>query len=336
MNTPILFLTFNRPDKTARVFDAIKKAQPKKLYLASDGPRKTKEGEEKLVLETREIISAIDWDCAVYKLYREENLGCKKAVSSAISWFFEHEEMGIVLEDDCLPHETFFPYAESMLHRYKEDESIFHINGSNLLPIEALSSVDTTYYFSKNVHVWGWATWKRAWEKYSLEMEGLDSLETQKTIRAQFADKKISSFWLSLFNHIRKNQTDTWDAQWAFTVLKNNGVCVTPRVNLIENIGFDASATHTKNDDNESVKQSEALSEFSHLVPKDSKNSDHGEPNHTDLNSKIKHPHIEEIHEKNHKYPIRADLDSLVSYRLYIRTFWQKVYNKLKPILKFN
>ncbi len=298
MKSPILFITFNRPDKTARVFDVIKEYKPERLYLASDGPRKHKQNEDMLVLETRKIISQIDWPCEVKKLYRDENLGCKKAVSSAITWFFEQEEMGIILEDDCLPNISFFEYSNMLLKKYKNDADIYHINGTNLLSPISKERLNTTYYFSKNIHVWGWASWRRAWNKYSLEMDELRN--SKEVIASQFADKKIGTFWYSLFNHIKHNNVDTWDAQWVYSIYKNNGLSISPSVNLIENIGFDQSATHTTN-----TLESETYVKETDVI------------NFTTVN----HPSQKDI---------RTDLDKEIMYRLYIRTFWQKIIAKIK------
>ncbi len=302
MKSPILFITFNRPDKTARVFDAIKEYKPERLYIASDGPRAHKEGEGDLVLETRKILSHIDWPCEVKKLYRDENLGCKVAVSSAITWFFEQEEMGIILEDDCLPNQSFFEYTTLLLNTYKDDEKVFHINGTNLLSPIPKEKLDTTYYFSQNVHVWGWASWRRAWEKYSINM---DTLHHDKAhILGQFTDKKVGTFWYSLFTHIKEDKVDTWDAQWVYSIYKHGGLALSPSVNLIENIGFDQSATHTTSATGADmfIKETEYL----------------------DLNTVI-HPK---------EYEVREDLDNEIVRILYIRSFLQKVIAKLQSYIR--
>lgn len=309
METPILFLTFNRPDKTARVFEVIREARPTTLYLASDGPREGREAERDLVLETRKVMSLIDWPCEVHKLYRDENLGCRKAVASAISWFFEHEESGIILEDDCLPDPSFFPFATAMLEKYNDDPRVFHVNGSNFLPDSKTESIQSTYYFSKNVHVWGWASWRRAWENYSIDMDGIEDNETQHIILSQFKDKKIGKFWISLFKHIKNKNVNTWDAQWAYATLRSKGVCITPKINLVENIGFDNQSTHTGSND-----------AFSFLAKE----------KHSLDNTNLIEPEIPHNH---HGYPIRQDLDNIVSYNLYIRTFWQKAWAKLKSVI---
>ncbi len=170
LGTPVLFLIFNRPDTTTRVFEAIREARPSRLYVAADGPRADKEGEAQRCLETRKITEAVDWPCEVRRLYREENLGCKLAVSSAITWFFTHEEEGIILEDDCLPDQSFFPFCAAMLERYRDDGRIMMVLGTSLLPPGG--GPDADYLFTQYFLIWGWATWRRAWEKYDIEMDG--------------------------------------------------------------------------------------------------------------------------------------------------------------------
>ena len=156
LETPVLFLVFNRPDTTAQVFEAIRQAKPPRLYVASDGAREDKEGELEKVKQVREIVSQVDWNCEVKTLFRDKNLGCKIAVSSAIDWFFEQEEMGIILEDDCLPHPTFFRFCQELLERYRDDERIGMISGNNFQ--FGRKCTDYSYYFSMYSHIWGWAS----------------------------------------------------------------------------------------------------------------------------------------------------------------------------------
>ena len=169
-NTSILFLIFNRPEETKRVFESIKEAKPSKLYLASDGPRSHVIDEEKIVSEVKlNVLNAIDWDCEVKTLFREKNLGCKIAVSEAISWFFDHEDQGIILEDDCLPSQSFYRFCEELLNIYKNDLRIWHISGDNFQ--NGIARSEESYYYSKFSHVWGWATWKDRWQHYDVMMK---------------------------------------------------------------------------------------------------------------------------------------------------------------------
>ena len=161
---PILFLIFNRPQLTARVFAAIREAQPSQLYVAADGPRSNRPGEADLCEQARRVINGVDWPCEVKTLYRQENLGCRQAVSSAITWFFDNVEAGVVLEDDCLPIESFFRFCSELLIRYRDDTRIGMISGNNhgfRIYDDSLS-----YSFSKHGAIWGWASWRRAWRLY--------------------------------------------------------------------------------------------------------------------------------------------------------------------------
>jgi hypothetical protein len=247
--TPLLFLIFNRPDETEKVFEVIRKVAPKHLYIAADGPRKNKEGESELCERVRDIVSDIDWKCHVRTLYREKNLGCKEAVSEAINWFFKHEEQGIILEDDCVPDISFFPYCEQLLEKYKNDETIISIGGTNL---GYQFPDDSSYGFSRFMNMWGWATWRRsanlidykmiAWKEKWFKRWFLQN-RLQPSIFA--FDLNWIKYWKNYFNLVSSGKIDTWDYQWIFTQLKYQKLSVFPEKNLIKNVGFNNAATHT-------------------------------------------------------------------------------------------
>ncbi|GAA6764466.1 nucleotide-diphospho-sugar transferase [Flavobacterium johnsoniae] len=242
--TPILFLIFNRIDTASRVFEEIKKQKPKFLYIAADGARKHIDGEYEKCRKTREIIiNNIDWDCEVKTLFRDENFGCGLAVSEAITWFFENVEQGIILEDDCLPHFSFFKYCEELLNKYKENESVFAIGGSNLQGGKQIGNA--SYFFSQYAYIWGWATWKRSWDLYDFELKKLDEFKNNKIINKVDNRAVFSDYWISIFEQVKNKKIDTWDYQWNFCVWNNQGVTIVPNVNLISNIGFGEDATHT-------------------------------------------------------------------------------------------
>jgi hypothetical protein len=235
-DTPILYLIFNRLDETKITFQSICVLKPKKLFIAADGPRFGNQYDDincKLVREY--VLSSIDWVCEVKTLFRERNLGCGKAVSEAISWFFKNVDEGIIIEDDCLPDASFFLYCSELLHRYRENSNIYHINGSNHQ--FGLKRGYYDYYFSTYSHVWGWATWKRAWACYDYNMYDLDT-HSKSVFFKKYAP-------LELMNEVKKGDVDTWDVQWFYSVLKNHGTVITPNVNLVKNIGFNKNATHT-------------------------------------------------------------------------------------------
>lgn len=239
---PILFIIFNRPEVTKIVFDEIKKISPKKLYIAADGPRQNVIDDEKKCFQTRAIVNEINWDCGLKMLFREKNLGCKKAVSSAIDWFFTNEEEGIIIEDDCLPNHFFWGFCKELLARYRDDERIMHIGGCNFLN-DGLKIMES-YYFSRAVHIWGWATWRRAWRYYDVDMKLLPEFERKNMVKCIYEDKKQQEWTIKELNMVYDGKINTWDAQWAFTVWSQNGLSIIPSKNLVTNIGFNTDATH--------------------------------------------------------------------------------------------
>jgi hypothetical protein len=243
LETPVLFVFFRRPDTAIRVFREIRKARPKKLFLAADGPRVNIPGEDQICAKTRlEIESLIDWDCEVTKLYREHNLGCQEAVSLAINWFFSQVEEGIILEDDTLPTQSFFRFASAMLERYRNTSQVMHISGNNFQGGRIRG--DGAYYFSRFAHSWGWGTWRRAWDTYDKNMDSLDeewgSIEQENSELRGWCD-----FWKSNLLKVRRGEINTWDYQWHYSIRKNRGLCVIPNKNLVKNIGVNRNATHT-------------------------------------------------------------------------------------------
>jgi hypothetical protein len=236
-STPILFLVFNRPDVTQKVFNRIREVKPKYLFIAADGARIDKEGEVEKCLKVRKIIDQIDWECEVKTLFREKNLGCKIAVSSAISWFFEHVEDGIILEDDCLPHYSFFNFCENLLEKYRDDKRVMMISGSNFQCGNSYG--DGSYYFSRFAHIWGWATWKRAWKLYDVETKNFSKfIEQNKFDEVIFDHEELKRKWIGDMNRVANNIINTWDYQWSYAVFSNFALSATPNVNLISNIGF--------------------------------------------------------------------------------------------------
>jgi hypothetical protein len=249
-NTAVLFLVFNRLDATKKVFKEINKARPPRIYVASDGARVNKKREAEKVKVVRDfIISNITWECEVKTLFRETNLGCKVAVSEAIDWFFESEEMGIILEDDCLPSLSFFLFCEDMLERYKNDMRIWHIAGNNF-QFGWQRDPDYSYYFSYYGSIWGWATWSNRWEHYDVNIKSYNEIKSKNYLQDLFGNKKEANFRCLNFDMIQKG-FDTWDYQWAYTRLINSGLSIVPSINLVSNLGFgeNATHTHTKDDD---------------------------------------------------------------------------------------
>lgn len=244
MRSPILLLVFNRPDTTRRVFASIRSAKPSRLYIAADGPRLDKEGEVQRCQAVREIVSQVDWPCHVSTLFRETNLGCKLAVSNAISWFFEQEEEGIIIEDDILALPSFFRYCDELLAYYRDDPQVAMISGNNF--VASYVAVKDSYTFSKYCHIWGWATWRRAWQYYDVAIPDWPFWKNHQGL-GKLADHNIffQRYWRSLLDQVYQGKIDTWDYQWNYTCWKMGLLSILPKTNLVVNIGFGKYATHT-------------------------------------------------------------------------------------------
>ena len=250
MNKAVLFIIFNRLSTTKRVFNEIRKAKPPRLYIASDGPRNTIQGEDKIIEKIRKyIIDNINWDCEVKTLFRKKNRGCGLSVSEAITWFFKNENDGIILEDDCLPNQSFFYFCETLLDKYKNNKLIWHISGDQFIPdYESKYS----YYFAKIQHCWGWASWADRWNNYSYDLTNYSEINLKKFSN----NTNVQKYWEYILHKMKNNEIDTWDYQWLFKIVEMNGLCINPSKNMITNIGFGTHATHTmnKNDPNSKLK----------------------------------------------------------------------------------
>jgi len=240
--TPILLIVFNRIDTTQRVFNEIRKQQPKFLYIAADGPRPNKVGEAEKSQQVRDIVKQIDWECELKTLFSETNLGCAKGPAKAITWFFENVEQGIILEDDCVPHPDFFTYCEDLLSRYCNNEQIMLISGDNFQ--NGQKRGDFSYYFSAYSNSWGWASWRRAWANYDFYLDNYSLPDFKKAIKPYFSIWNERQVWIDKFLCMKKRGYMAWDYQFSFHVWKNQGLCILPNVNLISNIGFGSDATH--------------------------------------------------------------------------------------------
>ncbi len=243
LNTPVALLIFNRPDTTERVFNAIAKVRPSKLLVVADGPRANRLGEAELCAQTRAIIERVDWNCEVLTDFAESNMGCKRRVASGIDWIFEQVEEAIILEDDCLPDPSFFRYCEEMLTRYRDNERVGMVSGGNLQFGRQRGS--GSYYFSKYTHIWGWATWRRAWKHYDRDLTLWPIFRDQGLLAQIFETPGEQEYWRNSFQWVHEGSLDTWDVSWTFTAITHGLLQVVPNVNLISNIGFGANATHT-------------------------------------------------------------------------------------------
>lgn len=234
MTPPVLFLIFNRPDLTKQVFQRIRAAQPPKLFIGADGPREGRSEEPRLCEEARHIATQVDWHCEVHTLFRDENLGCKEAVSSAITWFFEQVEAGIILEDDCVPHPSFFSYCDALLDYYAQDERIFAIGGNNFQP--PTRNYGASYYFSVYPHIWGWATWRRAWRHYDGRIEAWPKLKQESWLQGWMGDRFAARYWSNIFDRVHNGEIDSWDYPWTFSICVQVECPLCPELTLFQTL----------------------------------------------------------------------------------------------------
>lgn len=246
MKTPVAFLIFNRPDTTQRVFEAIRQAKPPKLLVVADGPRGDRPEEVEKCAAAREIIETVDWDCEILKNYSDINLGCKNRVSSGLDWVFEQVESAIILEDDCLPDPSFFPFCEELLNKYRDDKRVMMISGNNFQL--GKNRTENSYYFSQYCHIWGWATWRRAWEYYDVDINLWPEIRDGNWLSDIFANNfLVVQYRKRILQKMYEQLVDTWDYQWSFACWTQSGLSIMPNKNLVSNIGFRSDASRTKN-----------------------------------------------------------------------------------------
>lgn len=239
--TPVLLLVFNRPQHTKQVLEAIACASPKRLYVSCDGPRNESDA-SKINLVWALVDQLVQWPCTIVKREVAENAGCKQSVVNGITWFFEHEEEGIILEDDTVPHPSFFRFCSELLKVYRHTNEIMHISGSTT-PVPA-SYVSSTYFFTRYPGIWGWATWRRAWSKYDIHMDDLKDLTNNLQLKSDLGKKTVER-WKKKLDYVQETSLDTWDYQWLHTLFVHDGLAIRPSKNLVTNIGFGEDATHT-------------------------------------------------------------------------------------------
>ncbi|MCX7593296.1 MAG: glycosyltransferase family 2 protein [Fischerella sp.] len=247
LKTPVAFFIFNRPDLTEVVFKAIAQAKPQKLLVIADGPRFPEEMEK--CEKTRAIIKKVNWDCEVVTNFSEKNLGCGLRISSGVDWVFSQVEEAIFLEDDTLPTTSFFYFCQTVLERYRYDRRVMHINGDNFVNQNKTSD---SYYFSKYMHSWGWASWRRAWQHYDYYMKSWPEFKKAGLLKYVCENQSEEKYWTRLFDKMHKDPQllDTWDFQWTYAIWSQGGLVIAPNKNLISNLGFNRrDATHTSNDD---------------------------------------------------------------------------------------
>jgi hypothetical protein len=240
-STPVAFIIFNRPDLTEIVFESIRQVKPKKLLIVADGPRFPEESEK--CEKARAVIEKVDWQCQVLTNFSETNLGGKNRVASGLDWVFSEVEEAIILEDDCLPAPSFFYFCQTLLDRYRHDERIMMISGNNFQLGQ--SRTEYSYYFSKYSHIWGWASWRRAWQLYDVDIKTWPEYKKLNLIYSVCEDSYEQKYWMDTFDRVFSGVPDIWDYQWLYTCWSQNGLSILPDSNLVSNIGFRSDATHT-------------------------------------------------------------------------------------------
>lgn len=239
LKTPIVLIIYRRPESTRGIVNDIRKVRPKTVFVVADGPKN--KADEKNCELARDEIEKINWECKVYKKYSSKNRGIRKNVVSGLNWVFSKVERAIVLEDDLKVDTSFFRYCEELLDKYENDKRIISITGSNFL--NGRIRLKDSYFFSRYVYSWGWATWKRAWVLYDSEMLDWQKFRKHGFLEDYFHNFTTALYWRYIFNTARS--VDTWDFQWSFTAFKHRMLTAVPSVNLISNVGYGATATHT-------------------------------------------------------------------------------------------
>jgi len=244
LRSPVVFMIFNRPEMTKLSFECLARFKPSKLLLVADGPRPDKPGEKDLCAAARRITESVDWKCEILRNFSEQNLGCKKRVSSGLTWAFEQVEEAIILEDDVLPSNSFFRYCDELLERYRHDSRVMMLSGTQFH--ETHIRGDYSYCFSRWSQIWGWATWRRAWKTYDAGLSAWPSFKNEGQLVNAGLGLQSRLYWTRILDKMHRGAVDTWDHQWSFNMLSHGGLAVQPKTNLITNTGFGAGATHTK------------------------------------------------------------------------------------------
>ncbi|MBA2271538.1 MAG: glycosyltransferase family 2 protein [Chthoniobacterales bacterium] len=246
---PVALIVFNRPKLTKQVFAAVRAARPERLFLIADGPRAGAAGDAEKCAATRAIVEEVDWRCEVQRKFADTNLGLRSNVSKGLTWVFQHVEQAIILEDDCLPDPSFFPFCETLLERYRNDRRVGVIAGTSPDSEQALPPDGESYRFSRYPHIWGWATWRRAWKFYDDAMTEWPHLRESYWLAKIGLHGSAANFWRSQFDDCysrHRDGLDTWDVPWNFACWEHDLLSIVPRQNLVTNLGFSADATHTK------------------------------------------------------------------------------------------
>lgn len=239
--SPVALFVYNRPTQAEQTFAQIKAYRPLKLFVLSDGP-KNSDVDRLNVARTREIFTKIDWPCDVVYRFAEHNLGCRESITTGLTFIFDQVQECIILEDDCLPDLTFFDFCTALLERYRDNPEIMTIGGHQ--PIHPDESNGDSYHYSKYPSTWGWATWRRAYRNFDPNLSTWVEREGYEWLLKYLGKDQYARYWSYMLSEAHKG-ADHWDYAWAYHCWKKNGLSIRPTVNLIKNIGFGPTATHT-------------------------------------------------------------------------------------------
>lgn len=244
MEVPLLLIHFNRPEMTRRQIEWLSAVQPRRLYVLCDGAREGRPEDVERTEKVRRQFDSIPWECEIRRCYRDENLGVYHNISQGISWFFEQVEAGIILEDDCLPHASFFPYCDELLQRFAGVEQVTTISGYTGLETDL--PINDSYCFSNYFSCWGWATWRRSWVAFDPDMNGfVDAAKWSEICRRLHPSFRQKLYWKYIFNRVFSGRTNSWAYRFLLSMWLRGGLAVVPKRNLIENTGFRGDATNT-------------------------------------------------------------------------------------------
>jgi hypothetical protein len=244
LGTPVVFCIFNRPQTAARVFAAIAEARPPKLLVVADGPRPNHPEDVVGCRDSRALVERVNWDCEVRTRFASVNIGSTLRIPTGLDWVFENEEQAIILEDDCLPHPDLFRFCDELLAKYRDDERVAQIGGSNLQ--YGRNRTADSYYFSRFTHIWGWATWRRAWRRYDASLSTWPPVRDTPWLHGLLGDAKQERYWRRIFDRVASGRQDAWDYQWTYACWRSEALCALPSANLVSNIGHGPLSSHTR------------------------------------------------------------------------------------------
>jgi hypothetical protein len=248
---PVALFVFNRPNLTTQVFERIRAAGPRRLLIVADGPRATRPEDVQLCEATRRIVTSPDWGCDLLTHFADVNLGCRHRMSSGLDWVFEQCSEAIILEDDCLPHSSFFHFCSEMLSHYREDSRIMHVSGDNFQGGRRRG--DGSYFFSRYSLSWGWASWRRAWRYFDLTIPSWPLARKERWLESILENPLELKYWTNIFDRVHRGEMDAWDYQWQFTCWSQSGLSIQPNDNLVSNIGVGPDSTHFKQGPNNMI-----------------------------------------------------------------------------------